>query len=74
MSYWDNICSIQARQQAKGLAQYGQTLEENTDLSDIQMITMAQEEAIDLLLYLEDLKHKISKMHEKFGLYEDDGK
>lgn len=56
MSYWDNICSMQARQTAKGLATYGQVLEDNTALSDTERITMLEEELIDALMYLEHLK------------------
>ena len=74
IDYWSNICSIQARQTAKGYAHYGQSLEENTDLSDVQMITMAQEKAIDFLMYMEGLKQRLINLHEKMGIYEDDGR
>lgn len=56
MNYWQNITDINARQEAKGVAKYGETLEENTTLSRTQRIEHAQEEAIDLLKYLEHLK------------------
>lgn len=59
MGYWDNICRLQAKQTAKGIATYGQTLEENTDLDAIQIITMAQEEMIDFLMYTEALKERL---------------
>lgn len=54
--YWANISAINARQTEKGLGKYGQSLEENTTLSRVQRIEHAQEEAIDLLKYLEHLK------------------
>ena len=54
--YWRNICGINARQEAKGIAKYGQTLEANTTLSTVQRIEHAQEELIDALKYLEHLK------------------
>jgi NTP pyrophosphatase (non-canonical NTP hydrolase) len=54
--YWANISAINARQTAKGLSKYGQPLEENVTLTRTQRIEHAQEEAIDLLKYLEHLK------------------
>lgn len=54
--YWRNICGINARQEAKGVAKYGQTLEANTTLSTEQRIEHAQEALIDALKYLEHLK------------------
>lgn len=54
--YWRNICGINARQEAKGVAKYGQSLEANTTLSAEQRIEHAQEELIDALKYLEHLK------------------
>lgn len=54
--YWRNICGINARQEAKGVAKYGQTLEANTTLSTEQRIEHDQEELIDALKYLEHLK------------------
>ena len=54
--YWRNICGINARQEAKGRAKYGQSLEENTTLSTVQRIEHAQEELIDAMKYLEHLK------------------
>lgn len=56
MNYWDNISRIQAKQTSKGLATYGQTLEENTALTDTERITMLEEELVDALMYLEHLK------------------
>lgn len=57
--YWMNICKMNARQEAKGLEKYGEPLEENTTLTTVQRIEHAQEEAIDLLKYLEHLKKVI---------------
>lgn len=54
--YWRNICGINARQEAKGVTKYGQSLEANTTLSTEQRIEHAQEELIDALKYLEHLK------------------
>lgn len=54
--YWRHICGINAKQEAKGRAKYGQSLEENTTLSTAQRIEHAQEELIDALKYLEHLK------------------
>jgi NTP pyrophosphatase (non-canonical NTP hydrolase) len=54
--YWVNICKMNARQEAKGMEKYGEPLEENTTLTTTQRIEHAQEEAIDLLKYLEHLK------------------
>lgn len=57
--YWMNICKMNARQEAKGLDKYGGPLEKNTTLTTVQRIEHAQEEAIDLLKYLEHLKQVI---------------
>ena len=54
--YWMNICKMNARQESKGMEKYGEPLEENTTLTTTQRIEHAQEEAIDLLKYLEHLK------------------
>lgn len=74
MCYWDNICRLQAKQTAKGISTYGQTLEENTLLDDIDFITMAQEEVIDFLMYSEGLKQKLIELHERLAKLEDDCK
>lgn len=58
-SYWDSITAMNDRQEAKGLLKYGQPLEENTDMPNVQRIEHAQEEAIDLLKYLEHLKDTV---------------
>ena len=54
--YWDNICTMQEKQTAKGLATYGQTLEENTELSMTERLTYLEEELIDALMYIEHIK------------------
>lgn len=54
--YWVNICKMNAHQESKGMEKYGEPLEENTTLTTTQRIEHAQEEAIDLLKYLEHLK------------------
>lgn len=56
IDYWANINALNNRQTEKGLKKYGEVLEDNTTLSRIQRIEHAEEEAIDLLKYLEHLK------------------
>lgn len=57
MNYWtDDIQKIYDRQRRKGIETYGQTLEDNNKLSIQETIEMAQEEAVDLLMYLSHLK------------------
>jgi NTP pyrophosphatase (non-canonical NTP hydrolase) len=58
-SYWDSITAMNARQEAKGMSKYGQPLEENVDMPNVQRIEHAQEEAVDLLKYLEHLKQTV---------------
>ena len=54
--YWDNICEIARQQRDKGLKEYGQGLEDNTDLSTNERIKMVEEEMVDALMYLEHLR------------------
>lgn len=54
--YWENICKMQEKQTEKGLATYGQTLEENTALSMAERLTYLEEELIDALMYIEHIK------------------
>ena len=56
MNYWDNVTEIYEKQRRKGIKAYGQTLEENTSLNIIERIEMAQEEMVDMLVYLEHVK------------------
>lgn len=53
MSYWDNISKIEFKQTAKGISEYGQTLEENQIPSVLERITYIEEELVDALKYLE---------------------
>ena len=54
--YWDNICKIAEQQRQKGLTEYGQGLEDNTELSTDERIKMVEEEMVDALMYLEHLR------------------
>ena len=54
--YGSTITGLINRQRAKGLNKYGQTLEDNTTLTNEQRIEHAQEELVDALQYLEHLK------------------
>ena len=56
MQYWNNICALNARQEAKGKEKYGQTLEDNVTLTVTQRIEHTEEELIDALKYMEHLK------------------
>lgn len=58
-NYWGSITAMNDRQEAKGLSKYGQPLEENTDMPNVQRIEHAQEETIDLLKYLEHMKQTV---------------
>lgn len=60
MNYWSNVTELYNKQRAKGIATYGQTLEENNKLSIIDSLVMAQEELVDLLVYLEKLKELLT--------------
>ena len=54
--YESTLTGLINRQRAKGLSKYGQTLEDNTTLTNEQRIEHAQEELVDALQYLEHLK------------------
>ena len=54
--YWENICKLNAKQEAKGKSKYGVPLEENTTLTRKQRIEHLEEELIDGLKYCEHLK------------------
>lgn len=56
LSYWENVCHLQRKQTAKGVRTYGRTLEENTELSAAERLTMLEEELIDGLMYIEHIK------------------
>lgn len=63
-TYWDNITAMYNRQRAKGIKTYGQTLEENNSLSDIEKLEYLEEELIDGLMYIEHIKAKMSCLRE----------
>ena len=56
MNYWENICKINDRQEAKGRNKYGMILEDNKDLSFSERINHLQEELVDALKYCEHIK------------------
>lgn len=64
--YWSRVCAIQSRQAAKGLAEYGQALEENPAAA-VERVQHLEEELIDGLMYCEWLKEQLAHG-------EDDGK
>ena len=59
--YWARISAIKDKQTAKGVEEYGQTLEENTSITPIERLTMLEEELIDGLMYIEHLKECIGE-------------
>lgn len=59
--YWAEICKIQARQTEKGLAKYGQRLEDNENLGIIERLEYLEEELIDGLMYIEHIKAAFRK-------------
>lgn len=58
-NYWNNLKNIAEYQMQKGLANYGQTLEENTQMDFFSRIRAIEEELIDALFYLEHLKEEL---------------
>lgn len=62
--YWDNVCRLQQRQTEKGIKTYGQTLEDNTTMTDLERLEYLEEELIDALMYIEHLKEKMRNMNE----------
>jgi hypothetical protein len=72
------VLSRFAERSQVGIAKYKTTLE-RTDLSTLEWLTHAQEEAMDFVLYLERLKDeyrgglltKMVKQSEQDGLYQD---
>ena len=55
-NYAENITALIAKQRDKGLAKYGETLEDNTTLSRVQRIEHLEEELVDALMYAEHIK------------------
>lgn len=60
MSYWQNITDIYKTQRAKGLATYGQTLEEN-EADIIVRLQAIEEELVDALMYIEWIKEVVAR-------------
>jgi hypothetical protein len=56
----DHIKNIIDQQEAKGLSKYGQTVD-YAKLTDTEWIRHAQEEIVDLLVYLEKLKRTLGE-------------
>lgn len=56
MNYVKNIIDLLERQRGKGIAKYGQILEDNTTLSRVQRVEHIEEELIDALMYAEHIK------------------
>lgn len=56
MNYTKNIIDLLERQRQKGIAKYGQILEDNTTLSRAQRVEHIEEELIDALMYAEHIK------------------
>lgn len=54
--YWKNICEIWEHQKEKGLNKYKMSLEENTLMDMETRIRYMEEEAIDMLMYMEHIK------------------
>ena len=54
--YWDEITRINEKQRKKGLNEYGQTLEDNKELTTVETLEMLEEEMVDALNYIEKLK------------------
>lgn len=54
--YWEEISRINEKQRRKGLNEYGQTLEDNKDLTTVETLEMLEEEMVDALNYIEKLK------------------
>jgi hypothetical protein len=60
MTIQERVKAIIDAQQAKGLAKYGTTVDD-AKLSVTEWIRHAQEEVVDLLIYLEKLKGELDK-------------
>lgn len=61
MNYWQNVTDIQRRQTEKGIASYGQRLEDEKNLSVEEVLTYYEEELIDALMYIEHIKTRLRK-------------
>jgi hypothetical protein len=60
MKVSDHLKNIIDQQEAKGLTKYGQTVDD-AKLTDAEWIRHAQEEIVDLLVYLEKLKRTLGE-------------
>ncbi len=60
MNVADRVKQIIDKQQAKGMAKYGTTVDE-ADLTIEQWIQHAQEEAVDWIIYLEKIKQELGR-------------
>lgn len=56
MNYAKSIIDLLEKQRGKGIAKYGQILEDNTTLSRAQRVEHIEEELIDALMYAEHIK------------------
>ena len=68
--YWKRVCRIQKSQAEKGLKKYGQRLEDNDSLSEIERLEYLEEELIDGLMYIEHIKEKWQEQ-ESCDIYEE---
>lgn len=57
--YIENINALMKRQESKGLATYGQLLQDNHEMTTIDRIEYLEEELVDALMYLEHLKESV---------------
>lgn len=58
LPYRKNIINRLDRQTRKGIKKYGQLINENKELTDLQMLEYLAEELTDGLVYLEDIKQR----------------
>lgn len=65
LNYWGNVCEIQKRQRKKGIAKYGQRLEENKDMTICERLEYLQEELVDGLMYIEHIKKMLCDLETK---------
>ena len=61
--YIDNVNMLMKRQEAKGLATYGQLLQDNKEMSVIDRIEYLEEELVDALMYMEHLKESVKDIN-----------
>ena len=63
--YWERITKIAEHQREKGIAEYGQGLEDNP-AGIVQRITYLEEELVDGLMYCEWIKDRLKgeRIHE----------